>query len=204
MSNSNNYRKKEKISKKEEINLEVNNLTLAYTFLLSTLIIFVKSLESFKLVLFDNTVSFSIFAIPFVYFLVDVILKEIGLKPAKIATFCSIIVLIIVTLVTDNIFGFEFNFLSFFGIVLAYFISQFLNISIYYYMLSNYKTPLFLVFFNMVFCLLVNNMIYMFFSMNMIFNNTFWASYIIIICIQVLICMILTIILNLVEQGIEV
>ena len=70
-------------------------------------------------------------------------------------------------------------------------------------MLSNYRTPLFLVLFNLVFALLVNNMIYMFFTSNMIFTTHFWSTYIIIICIQTLVSMILTLILNLIEQGLE-
>ncbi len=195
-----------KLSKKkmDEMESDIKTLTISYTFLLSSLIIFLLSLESFKLNLFNNSVSIAIFIMPLAYFLVDMILKEIGLKPAKIAIVVSTIILFIAILVTDNVFNIEFNILKYIGTILAYSISQFLNISIYYYMLGNYKTPLFFVFLNLVFALLVNNMFYMFFNSNMIFNNTFWAGYIVVICIQTLICMILAIILNLIEQGIEV
>ena len=194
------------LSKKKMLEMEsdIKTLTISYTFLLSALVIFLLSLESFKLSLFGNSVSIAIFVFPFVYFLVDIILKEIGYKPAVIATVVSLIVLFITLIVTDKIFNVDFSLLRYFGVVLGYGISQFLNISIYYYMLSNYTTPLFLVILNLVFVLLINNMLTMFFSNNMVFTDTFWASYIVVTCIQVLICMILAILLNLVEQGIEV
>lgn len=190
-------------SKYKDLDRDIKTLTVSYTFLLSTLVLFLLSLESFKLDLFGNSVSLSIFFMPLAYFLIDVILKEIGLKPALIATGTSIVVLILSSIITDSLFNIEFSILRYIGLTLSYSISQFLNISIYYYMLSNYRTPLFFVLLNLVFALLVNNMINMFFNSNMVFTSNFWSSYIIIICIQVLISMILTIILNLIEQGLE-
>ncbi|MCI8547761.1 MAG: hypothetical protein HFJ38_02600 [Bacilli bacterium] len=192
-----------KNQKYKDLSQDIQTLTVSYTFLMSTLIIFLLSLESFRLELFGNSVSLAIFFMPFVYFLVDVILKEIGLKPAIKAIVTSIFVLFLFSLVTDYLFHVEFSLFRYIGLMLSYSISQFLNTSVYYYMLSNYRTPLFLVLFNLVFALLVNNMIYMFFTSNMIFTTHFWSTYIIIICIQTLVSMILTLILNLIEQGLE-
>lgn len=194
---------KKKNEKYKDLSRDIQTLSVSYTFLMSTLIIFLLSLESFRLELFGNSVSLAIFFMPFAYFLTDVILKEIGLKPANLAIVVSIFVLLVFSLITDYLFGVEFSLLRYTGLMLSYSLSQFLNASIYSYMLSNYRTPLFLVLFNLVFALLVNNMIYMFFDSNMVFTTSFWSSYIIIICIQTLISMILTIILNLIEQGLE-
>ena len=192
-----------KNQKYKDLSQDIQTLTVSYTFLMSTLIIFLLSLESFRLELFGNSVSLAIFFMPFVYFLVDVILKEIWLKHAIKAIVTSIFVLFLFSLVTDYLFHVEFSLFRYIGLMLSYSISQFLNTSVYYYMLSNYRTPLFLVLFNLVFALLVNNMIYMFFTSNMIFTTHFWSTYIIIICIQTLVSMILTLILNLIEQGLE-
>ena len=107
-----------KLSKKklDEMEKDIKILTISYTFLLSALIVFLLSLESFKLTLFNNSVSMSIFIMPFSYFLADMILKEIGLKPAKIATIISIIILLIGMIVTDSIFNVEFNILKYLSI----------------------------------------------------------------------------------------
>ena len=192
-----------KNQKYKDLSQDIQTLTVSYTFLMSTLIIFLLSLESFRLELFGNSVSLAIFFMPFVYFLVDVILKEIGLKPAIKAIVTSIFVLFLFSLVTDYLFHVEFSLFRYIGLMLSYSISQFLNTSVYYYMLSNYRTPLFLVLFNLVFALLVNNMPYRYITSNMIFTTHFWSTYIIIICIQTLVSMILTLILNLIEQGLE-
>lgn len=192
-----------KKKKKNNFSLEIKKLTVAYTFLLSALAIFIVSLNSFKFNLFGNNISYSIFILPLLYFVVNVILKEIGDRSAKIAIFVSTIVLYFAGLLTDILFGIDVNLFKYFGLVLAYFVSQFLNFSIYYYMLGNYRTPLLLVIFNLIFCLLVNNMLYMLFSLNMVFTSTFWSSYLIIICLQSLISAILAIILGFIEQGLD-
>lgn len=85
-----------KNQKYKDLSQDIQTLTVSYTFLMSTLIIFLLSLESFRLELFGNSVSLAIFFMPFVYFLVDVILKEIGLKPAIKAIVTSIFVLFLI------------------------------------------------------------------------------------------------------------
>ena len=155
-------------NKKEAINKEVNRLTYAYTFLLSAAVIFILSLKSFTFNILGNHISYAIFMMPFIYFLVELII------------------------------------LNYFGITFAYFLSQFLNLSIYYYMLDNYKTPLFFVILNMIFCLLINNMLYMLFTSGMVFTDTFWTSYTLVVILQFIICVVLSIIINLVRQGIEI
>lgn len=191
-------------SKKVLINMEVNRLTYAYAFLLSAAVVFILSLKSFTFNIMGNSISYAIFIIPFLYFLVDLIVKEIGYKPAKIAVLTSTIVVYISSILIDVMFGIKFNILNYFGITFAYFLSQFLNLSIYYYMLDNYKTPLFFVILNMIFSLLVYNMLYMLFATGTVFTNTFWTSYMIVVILQSIICIVLSIIINLVKQGIEI
>ncbi len=191
-------------NKKEAINKEVNRLTYAYTFLLSAAVIFILSLKSFTFNILGNHISYAIFMMPFIYFLVELIMKEIGYKPAKIAVLVSTVVVYISSILIDVIFGVKFSILNYFGITFAYFLSQFLNLSIYYYMLDNYKTPLFFVILNMIFCLLINNMLYMLFTSGMVFTDTFWTSYTLVVILQFIICVVLSIIINLVRQGIEI
>lgn len=191
-------------SKKMLINMEVNRLTYAYTFLLSAAVVFILSLKSFTFNILGNSISYAIFIMPFLYFLVELIVKEIGYKPAKVAILTSTVVVYISSILIDVMFEVKFSILNYFGVTFAYFLSQFLNLSIYYYMLDNYKTPLFFVILNMIFSLLVHNMLYMLFTTGMVFTNTFWLSYMLIVVLQFMICVVLSVIINLVKQGIEI
>lgn len=184
--------------------MEVKRLTYAYTFLLSAAVIFIVSLKGFTFNILENEVSYAIFIMPFLYFLVELITKEIGYRPAKIAVFVSTVVIYFSAMFTDLIFGSKFSIVSYLGVSLAYFLSQFLNLYIYYYMLDNYKTPLFFVILNMIFSLLVYNMLYMIFASGMVFTDTFWESYILIVLLQLGVCVVLSAIINLVKQGIDI
>ena len=190
--------------KDHAINLEVSRLTYAYTFLLSAAVIFVISLKTFSFDIMGNDVSYAIFIVPFLYFLVELITKEIGFRPAKIAVLASTVVFYLSTLIVDMIFGFKFNLIGYLGITFAYFLSQFLNLFIYYYMLDNYKTPLIFVILNMVFCLLVNNMLYMIFSTGMVFTDNFCQTNAIALLCNFFTCVILGVVINFVKQGIDI
>lgn len=191
-------------SKDKLINMEVKRLTYAYSFLLSTAVVFVLSLRNFSFDFLGNSISYAIFIMPFLYFLVELVIKEIGYRPAKISILVSTIVIYIALMLIDVIFGAKFSIFNYLGITFSYFLSQFLNLSIYYYMLDNYKTPLFFVTLNMIFCLLVYNMLYMLFTSGMVFTSTFWTSYILVVILQFIICIILSILINLVRQGIDI
>lgn len=191
-------------SKDKLINMEVKRLTYAYSFLLSAAVVFVLSLRNFSFDFLGNSISYAIFIMPFLYFLVELVIKEIGYRPAKISILVSTIVIYIALMLIDVIFGAKFSIFNYLGITFSYFLSQFLNLSIYYYMLDNYKTPLFFVTLNMIFCLLVYNMLYMLFTSGMVFTSTFWTSYILVVILQFIICIILSILINLVRQGIDI
>lgn len=193
-----------KKKKEESLDLEVKQLTYAYTFLLCAACIFVVSLKDFTFSIFHNQISYAIFILPILYFLVDLVIKEIGFKPARTAVLTSAIVIYLSSIIVDLLFGTTFSFLKYFGTFLAYFLSQFLNLSIYYYMIDNYRTPLFFVILNLLFCLLVHNMIAMLFSSGMVFTSTFWSSYILVILLQFVISVVLAILLHFVEQGIDI
>lgn len=193
-----------KKKKKESLRLEVKQLTYAYTFLLCAACIFVVSLKDFTFSIFQVSISYTIFILPILFFLIDLIIKEIGYKPAGIALLVSTIALYLSSVVVDMLFGVSFSFLNYFGVSFAYLFSQFLNLSIYYYMIDNYKTPLFFVILNLIFSLLVHNMIAMLFSSGMVFTSTFWSNYTLVIILQFIICVVLAVFLDFVKQGIDI
>ena len=195
---------KKKVSKKEEIvNVGVRKLAAGYIFLLIAFSLFFVCLHSFNLYAFDIELNYSIFILPILFFLIDVILKEVGYSYGIAALVLSAAFIFVAYMYLDILFNIEFNMIKYIGVVLAYSVSQFLNLSIYYYMLDNYRTPYFFVVVNFIFSILIYNMIYMLFSLGLVFSDGFWSSYLIVVALQTLISMICGILLRLIKQGVE-
>ncbi len=194
-----------KLSKKEKkrIDEDARSLSFSYTFLYIATIIFYVSLNSFTFYVFDMKFSYNIFILPFIFFLIDVILKEVGYKSGVIATIIGTIMFVVMNFLLDLIFGENFTLDSYFGICFAFFISNFLNLLIYNYMLANFKTPLPLVIINLVFACLIYNLFYYLVTLNLSFTTTLWSSFLAVTGIEVLICAICGILINLVQRGVD-
>ncbi len=195
--------KKKSDEKDLELEKEVKNLAFGYIFLMVSFIIFFVVLHSFNFYLFDTKLNYSIFILPFILFMEDAILKEVGYKYGVEALVFSSIILFLTSIGTDYILNVDFDLVKHIGIVLAYIISQFVNMLIYYYMLDNYRTPYFFVVANMMFSILIYNMFYMLFSLGLVFTSDFWYSYTIVAIIQTLLSMICGILLNIIKQGVD-
>lgn len=193
-----------RVSKKEKrINEEVKSLSFSYNFLLIATIIFFTSLSSFTFYVFDMRFSYNVFILPFIFFLVDVILKEVGLNEAIKSVAISTVFYLLFTYFIDAIFGVDTSILKYLGVTFAFLISNIVNLMIYYFMLDNFKTPFFFVLINLVFSCLIYNMFYFLFALRFNFSDTFWTSYFIIAFIQFLLSAICTILLSFVKQGVD-
>ena len=187
----------------ENVSVEGKKLFFSYTFLLCSMTILFVALNSFKFYIFNGSTNYSIFILPFLFFLVDAIVKEVGYKAGAISLIASGITIGAISVIVDLIFGVQFSILKYIGIMFSYLLSQFINLSVYYYMLGNYSTPYFFVVLNYIFVILVYNMLYMLFVEKLVFSNSFWNIYMIIVVIQILISMICGIILKFIRQGVD-
>ena len=83
----------------------------------------------------------------------------------------------------------------------GYIISQFVNLTIYNFLLNNTKSPILLVYLNYVFSLVVFHMFYTLIYLNMIILDDFWLKYTITLVIQSVICIPITIIDKRIKRG---
>ena len=191
------------LKSQEEVNLDAKKLFYSYTFLLCSMTVLFVALNSFKFYIFNGSTNYSIFILPFLFFLVNAIVKEVGYKSGVISLVLSALTLTVTSVIVDIVFGVDFNILKYIGVVFSYLLSQFINLSVYYYMLGNYSTPYFFVVLNYIFVILVYNMLYMLFVEKLVFSTSFWNIYMIVIAIQILISMICGIILKFIRQGVD-
>lgn len=187
----------------DRVALDAKKLFYSYTFLLCSMVVLFIALNSFKFYIFNGNTNYSIFVLPFLFFLVDAIIKEVGYKSGVQALIISSLVLVLMNIIVDIIFGVDLSILKYVGSLFSYLLSQFINLSIYYYMLGNYSTPYFFVVLNYIFVILVYNMLYMLFVEKLVFSNSFWNIYMIIVAIQILISMICGIVLKFIRQGVD-
>ena len=76
----------------------------------------------------------------------------------------------------------------------GYVISQFVNLTIYYFLIQNTKAPLFLIFLTYMFSLIVFYMFYTLIFLQMIVIEGYWKGYFITLAIQAVISIVLAMI----------
>ncbi len=187
----------------EEQHETIRQLFGAYTFLLCSVIIFLCSLNNFVIDFQGTQLSLMSILFPFVYFISGVITKEIGYKYGMQAVIISSIVIFSFYLVFNATLTGDFYLINSLGVAIAYLFSQSVCLAIYNYLLVNTKFPIIAVIIVYIFSLLVNNMICMLFNSNMIFSDSFWLEYLLLVGIQSIWTVILSICDSIVERGID-
>lgn len=163
-----------------------------YILLLSTLIILIESLKTYKFNLFGTKVTYAIFLLPFVFAITNYITKKYGYRRSLTAILISSISLIAFVIIMNFAIGRTFSFSSISSEFLAYLVSQLANATIYKFLLVNTTSPFILVLLNYIFGYIVYYMIYTIVHLSQIIPDTFWQSYFIVLAIQSIMSIILT------------
>ena len=174
-----------------------------YVLLLTTLIILLESLKTYTFKIFDINLTFSIFLLPVAYFLSSYILKKYDYKKAITSIAVSGIALVGYVAVMAFALREELFLTNISGEFCAYIISQFINITLYSFLMNNTKKPTILVFLTYMFSLIVYYMFYTLIYLNMIILDTYWKGYFTTLFIQVFICLFLTFIDSKIKRGRE-
>lgn len=188
---------------KEEQKITIRQLSVAYSFLLSAMVIFLYSTHNINLNLYGVDVSIMNLLFPLVFFLSCVTVKELGYKYGLRAVIISTIVLFFYGAFCNFFVTSNFNIYSIGVITLAYFTTQSICLSIYNYFLVYSRLPLLIVISNYVFSCLVYNMIYMLFNYKMTVSGTFWLEYFLVVLLQGVLAVVLAIFDSIVERGID-
>ena len=191
-----------KINKKDK-KLEINYYDfLVYVLLLTTLLVLSHSVRNYYFTVSYIELTYSLFLLPFIYFIINLIIKKYDYQGAIKSISISGIFLVLSVVLVGFFAGNGFSFDDIYGEFCAYVVSSFVNLTVYYFLLLNTKMPSLLVFLNYIFVLIIYYFVYMLFSINTISLEYFWLSYFSTLVIQIFICCLLTFIDKYVKRGI--
>lgn len=190
---------KQKTSKREKY--EIYNDSWIYILLLTTLVILMDSLKTYTFQIDKISLTYAIFLLPLTYFITNYITKKYGSKRSIVAIASSGVGMVLFVTIMNFVLGRSLSFGPISGQFCGYVVSQFINLTIYSFLLENTNTPIFLIFLNYMFALIVFYMLYTLIYLNLIISDDFWISYFTVLLIQSIICMALAWIDKKVKKG---
>ena len=188
---------KKKVSKKEQI----KNDSFMFVMLLATMSILAVALRDYYFNIKSISITFSIFVIPFILFISNYITKKYGFKISLQGIFISALIIVTFLVLMKDLTNQQVILLELLGYFFSYFISMFINLAIYYYIILNFENNIILTYINYIFSLIINHLMYLIFLHNMIMTNKFWQGYFISIIIESIISIGLALIDGKISHG---
>lgn len=202
-SNGRKLSKKYEPKKNEVLELEQESFWI-YIFLLSTIVMLAHSLKDYTFS-FDNiTLTYSIFILPFIYFITNYITKKYGYTKSIIGISVSGVVLVLFGLIMSFVIGGNFSFYDIAGEFCGYVISQFVNLTIYQFLLVNTQENFILIFLTYIFAFVVNYLFYTLIYMDLLVLNEYWIAYFSTLLLQGIIAFLLTFFDINIKRGLEI
>lgn len=202
-SNGRKVSKKYEPKKNEVLELEQESFWI-YIFLLSTIVMLAHSLKDYTFS-FDNiTLTYSIFIVPFIYFITNYITKKYGYTKSIIGISVSGVVLVLFGLIMSFVIGGNFSFYDIAGEFCGYVISQFVNLTIYQFLLVNTQENFILIFLTYIFAFVVNYLFYTLIYMDLLVLNEYWVAYFSTLLLQGIIAFLLTFFDINIKRGLEI
>lgn len=174
-----------------------------YTLLLSTIVILGGALRSYTFTIKGVELTFAIFIIPIIFLLTNYITKKYNFAKGVSAICLSTVAFVIFTYAISYGLGRSINFLSLGGEVSGYLISQMVNLYIYVFLLNNTKAPAILIGINYIFSLVIFYMFYTLINLSVLVTESYWKGYVLTLIIQIVECVIATIIDCKIKRGLE-
>ena len=202
-SNGRKVSKKYEPKKNEVLELEQESFWI-YIFLLSTIVMLAHSLKDYTFS-FDNiTLTYSIFILPFIYFITNYITKKYGYTKSIIGISVSGVVLVLFGLIMSFVIGGNYSFYDIAGEFCGYVISQFVNLTIYQFLLVNTQENFILIFLTYIFAFVVNYLFYTLIYMDLLVLNEYWIAYFSTLLLQGIIAFLLTFFDINIKRGLEI
>ncbi len=174
-----------------------------YILLLTTLVILLESLKSYMFRISDVYLTYAVFLLPLVYFLANYITKKYDYRKTVAAIAISGVMSVCFVAVMSFALGKQLMLSSLSGQFCGYVISQFVNLTIYTFLLNNTRCPGIHIFLTYLFSLIIYYMFYTLIYLNMIILDNFWEGYMLTLAIQVVVCIPLAILDKNIKRGRE-
>ena len=163
-----------------------------YILLLSTIVILAHSLKDYTFS-FDNiTLTYSIFILTVIYFVTNYITKKYGYAKSVVSIAMSGLLLVLFSIIMSFVIGKSFNFYDISGEFCGYVVSQFVNLTIYQFLLVNTTGSFILIYLTYMFAFVVFYLFYTLLYMNLLVFDNYWTSYFSTLLLQGIICLLLT------------
>ena len=174
-----------------------------YILLQITLVILLESLKTYTFNIGGVSLTYSLFLLPFVFLITNIIAKRYDYKKAVASIAFSGVSLVLYVYLMSFALGERLILTSIGGEFSAYVVSQFVNLTIYLFLLNNTKSPFIIVLLNYIFSLIIYYLLYTLINLSVIVLENYWKGYFITLAIQLVICIIMTIIDKKVKRGRE-
>lgn len=191
--------KKRKKNRKEEFSNDAFMLTM----LLAVTCVLATSLKAYSFTLFNHTLTFSLLILPIIIFISNYITKKQGFKNSLYSIVISTLMIIAFLLLIENLTNQKAEALEILGYSLSYFVSLFINLSIYYYILINMSYKSLMIGLNYMFTIILNSFIHLVFFHEFTLTEGLWGEFIVSIIIQFILSIVLIYFDTKIERGIE-
>ena len=175
-----------------------------YVLLLSTIVILAHSLKDYTFYVENLSLTYSIFILPVVYFVTNYITKKYGYAKSVIGIAMSGLLLVLFALVMSFVIGRNFSFYDISGEFCGYVVSQFVNLTIYQFLLVNTTGSFILTFLTYMFAFVVYYLFYTLLYMNLLVFDNYWVSYFSTLILQGMLCLLLTFFDVHIKKGLEI
>lgn len=164
-----------------------------YILLLTTLVIFISSLKSYTFTLMGVDLTYAVLFLPLIYFVANYITKMFDYKKTVAAIAISGVMSICFLAIISFAMGKNLILTKHSADFCGYVVSQFFNLTLYQFLVSNKKNSLINLFIINLLSLLVFYFFYSLINIEEIVFSTYWLGYGLTIVIQGIICIPLTI-----------
>ena len=175
-----------------------------YVLLLSTIVILAHSLKDYTFYVENLSLTYAIFILPIVYFVTNYITKKYGYAKSVIGIAMSGLLLVLFALVMSFVIGRNFSFYDISGEFCGYVVSQFVNLTIYQFLLVNTTGSFILTFLTYMFAFVVYYLFYTLLYMNLLVFDNYWVSYFSTLILQGILCLLLTFFDVHIKKGLEI
>ena len=198
-------KKVKKTRKKKLTKKQIASEYLLFAFLLSTVSVLATSLNNYTFPIFGMRITFSIIVFPIIIFVSNYITKKFGFIDSLKSIIISTLIIVAFIILIDDLVGCQVNILELLGQIIGYSVSLVINLSIYYYIISNMeiKKENILIYISYIFTMIINHLLYMLFMSNMTTTDLFWKSFITSIVIESVIGIVLVYFDSKIKRGIE-
>ena len=172
-----------------------------YILLLTTLTILLESVKTYEFNCFGTGVSYAILGLPFTYLIANYITKKYDYKKTVSAIAVSGVIAVCFMAVMAFALGKNLILSNVTGEFCGYVISQFVNLTIYLFILNNTKASYPLILVNYLFSIIVFCMLYTLIYLTKVVYESYWTSYFVTLGIDAVICIVLAFIDSKIKRG---